>query len=44
MDKLLISSKEYLKGNKIMLYSGNYYERDKFDGVEGVEVGQSCSG
>lgn len=44
MDKLLISSKEHLKGNKIMSHSGNHHERDKSDGVEGAEVGQSCSG
>lgn len=44
MDKLLISSKELLKGNKIMSHSGHCHERDKSDGVEGAEVEQSCSG
>lgn len=45
MDKLLISSKELLKGNKIMSHSGNHGERDKSDGIEGAEVEQShCGG
>lgn len=45
MGKLLIGSKELLRGHKIMSHRGSCHESDKPDDVAGAEVEQShCGG